>query len=328
MGLAGRLHLVEVLFGEEAAVGEQRLVHRAQLVDAELGVGDAPAPCACAASPLAAAGSGAAEGHQPQHPLQHVVAQLHLVQQRRGVFAEQPAVQRTHGEAVALRLARRLRRGAGAAQQVLLRVEAVADEAEQLLDAQVQVMPVARFLGGQPRHLQVAQPLQPVAAPVRLGVQRRVVQHGPRLDVEQEQQPVHVPQRFEPERVGERGIGPFVDALLRDFAQMPDRLVADELDALPQRVLQVLGDPEGVPVAVLVQPVQQALPAGGKQALAVEKGRGSLERGLFAAGEDLVEVEPQGPVVRPLPAFEQEGGVGGEEDDPPRRPALREDALS
>ena len=92
---------------------------------------------------------------------------------------------------------------------------------------------------------------------------------------------------------------------------MPDRLVADELDALPQRVLQVLGDPEGMPVAVLIQPVQEALPAGGQQALAVQQGGGGLERGFFAAGKDLIEIEPQRPIVRPLPAFEQKRGVGG-----------------
>ena len=39
-GVAVLGDLVEVLLGEEAGVGHQALVHRAELVDAELGVGD------------------------------------------------------------------------------------------------------------------------------------------------------------------------------------------------------------------------------------------------------------------------------------------------
>ena len=92
-GVAGLLHLVEVLLGEEAAVGEQRLVDRAQLVDAELGVGDATA------SPPPAL-RRTAQRHQADHLLKHPVAELHPVQQRHRIVPEQPAVQRADGEAV------------------------------------------------------------------------------------------------------------------------------------------------------------------------------------------------------------------------------------
>ena len=76
VGISRLLHLVEVLFGEEPAVREQRFVDRAELVDAELCVRDAPAPNAPALR-------GAGERHQADDLLQHAVAQLHAVEQRR-----------------------------------------------------------------------------------------------------------------------------------------------------------------------------------------------------------------------------------------------------
>ena len=60
----------------------------------------APAASGLASLVFAASGARAGEGHRAGHPLQHAVAQLHLVQQRRGAAAEQAAVQRAHGEAV------------------------------------------------------------------------------------------------------------------------------------------------------------------------------------------------------------------------------------
>ena len=69
-----------------------------------------------------------------------------------GVLVEQPAVQRTHGEAVALRRLADGWLGAGIAQQVFLRVEAVVDEAEQLLDGEVRAVALG-FLGVHQRAL-------------------------------------------------------------------------------------------------------------------------------------------------------------------------------
>ena len=66
-------------------------------------------------------------------------------------------------------------------------LEAVADQSEQGLDAVVQVVAVQGLLAGQAHHLQVAQTLQTVALAVRLGLDWRIAEVGPRLDVDQEQ---------------------------------------------------------------------------------------------------------------------------------------------
>lgn len=67
--------LVEVFVGEETGVGHQALVHRAELVDTELGVRDEPA-----VGPLTALGF---LGQQQvlQNPLSRLVAEPDLVDQ-------------------------------------------------------------------------------------------------------------------------------------------------------------------------------------------------------------------------------------------------------
>ena len=228
--------------------------------------------------------------------MQHAVAQLHPVQQGRGVLPEQAAVQGAQAEAVAARGAvgpgagvRRLgcsaglrlaggrlpRRGCqglrgpdcGAgfrlAEQVVRAVEALPNQAEQLPDAVVQVVAVQGFRAGQPHQLQVPQALQAVALAVRLRVQGRVAEFRARLDVEQEQQAVHVAQGLQAELLGQLLVGTVVELVLGDFAQVADGFVADQFDALAQGVLQVFGNGEGVLVAVVVQAVEQALVGGG-----------------------------------------------------------------
>ena len=157
-GVAGLFHLVEILLGEEAAVRERRLVDRAQLVDVELGVGDASAP------PTPALG-GTTQGRPADHLLEHPIAELHPVQQRRGVVPEQPTVQRADGEAVGPGAAPGEEVAAGA-------FEAVTDQPKQGLDAVVQVVAVQLLLAGQAHHLQIAQPFQAVALAVRLRLDR------------------------------------------------------------------------------------------------------------------------------------------------------------
>ena len=249
----------------------------------------------------AAALRGPGERHQADDRLQHAVAQLHAVEQRRGAGAEQRAVERVHAEVVP--------RGGALGQQVGGAVgpaaaEAVADEGEQPPQAVVQIEAVERFAGGQAHQLQVAQALQAVALAVGLGVERRVAELRARLDVEQEQQAVHPAQAFEAQPAGERVVGAVVQLVLEHLAQVVDRLVAEQLDRLAQGVLQVLGDGEGVLVAVVVEPVEQggAGAVGGQQAAAVEQDGGGLHGRVLAPAEELVDVEAQQPVVRPLAA--------------------------
>ena len=195
----------------------------------------------------------------------------------------------------------------------------------------VQVVAVQGLLAGQAYHFEVAQVLQAVALAVRLRIDRGVAEVGPRLDVEQEQQAVHVAQGFEAELSGEVVVGAVVEPVLEDLAQVADRLVADQLDGFAEGVLQVLGDREGVLVAVVVQVVEQASAAAAaglrrQQAVAVQQGGGGLQGGVLAAAEDLVEVEAQQPVVGPLAALDQQQAAVGEHQHPARRAFLAEDA--
>ena len=77
------------------------------------------------------------------------------------------------------------------------------------------------------------------------------------------------------------------------------------------RVLQVLADAEGVLVRVLVERLEQAGASVWGQALPVQQRRGGLQCRRVLAVEDLVPVEPQRAVVRPLVAVEQQPLVRG-----------------
>ena len=82
-----------------------------------------------------------------------------------------------------------------------------------------------------------------------------------------------------------------VRTLFGHIAEVPDRLVAQQLDALPDRVLELLGHPEGMLVGVLVKGVQEGGPVGGGHAVPVEEdGRGAQD-GFVATLEDLGKVE-------------------------------------
>src|SRR5690606_887086 len=151
---------------KEAAEGEQRFVHGTKLVDAQGGVADA-AP----ATVLAAAATR--ERHQLDDALQDVVAQLDAVEQPGTGRVEQMALQRGDGEAAALRDVTRCRLNAGA--QFLLSAariaarEALPDEAEQLLQAVVEVVAVAGLVGGERGLFQLAQMLDAVALQIGFG---------------------------------------------------------------------------------------------------------------------------------------------------------------
>src|SRR5690606_40800874 len=104
-------------------------------------------------SDLVLAATATRQGHQLDDALQDVVAQLDAVQQPGAFRVEQVALQRGDGEATALRDVTRCRLNAGA--QFLLSAariaarEALPDQTEQLLQAVVEVVTVAGFVGGE-----------------------------------------------------------------------------------------------------------------------------------------------------------------------------------
>ena len=68
--------------------------------------------------------------------------------------------------------------------------------------------------------------LKAITLAVRLGVHRSVAEFGASLDVEQEQQPVHVAEGFEAKLASEFFVE-FIHPLLAHLAQVADGLVAD-----------------------------------------------------------------------------------------------------
>ena len=104
LGVAVLGHLVEVGLGEEAGVGHQALVDRAELVDAELGVGDEAAVAALLLL---------AQQQVAQHPLQGGVAEPDLVDVGGGLGLEEVGPQRAEREPVDVLTARRRPRDAG-----------------------------------------------------------------------------------------------------------------------------------------------------------------------------------------------------------------------
>ena len=81
-----------------------------------------------------------------------------------------------------------------------------------------------------------------------------------------------------------------------------------------------------MPVAVVVQAVEQAHAFGGHEALAVQEGGGRLQGGRLAPAQDVVEDKTEQAVVGPLAAFKQQDLARREEHHPARWMALAEDA--
>ena len=79
-------------------------------------------------------------------------------------------------------------------------------------------------------------------------------------------------------------------------------------------------------VAVVVQAVEQALAVRRQQAVAVQQRGGGLQRGILSAAENLVEVEAQQAIVRPLAPLDQQDAAEREHQQPARRMVLTENA--
>ena len=178
------------------------------------------------------------------------------------------------------------------------RPEAVPHQPEQRAQALLQVARVRVGGRGEIGQLRVPQALQAVPLAVGLGIDRGVAQFRPGLDVEQEQQPVHVAQAFQPELFGE--LGGILGRLPQVLFQGADRLVSQQLDGFAQRVLQIPRHAERVPVAVLVQRVQQRGAGIRHEGLPVQQCRRHLEGLGLTPPEDLAPVEPQQTPLRPL----------------------------
>ena len=200
-GAAGRVallgDLVQFLGGDEPGVGHQALVDRAELVDAELGVGDEPAALVLALPP-AALGE-----HQPaQHLVQRLVPQPGVEQGSLvvvtgvGDAADQPGLRRLEQVGLERLEPEPLALGQALRARVPARPVTVVDHAEQQVQRLVQVEPGPRLLADQAAGDQFAEALHAVARDVVLVVGGQDAELRARLGVQQEQDPVQVPQRI------------------------------------------------------------------------------------------------------------------------------------
>ena len=178
--VAGLGDLVQVGLGEEAGIGHEPLVDGAELVDAELGVGDEPA--------VAAAGL-LAQQQVGEDLLQGRVAELHVVDMGGRGGVEEVGAQRVEGQAL----------GEGG---VGLGPVALVDEAEQHAERLVQVGAGACLRGGELDLHELAEPVEAVALGVLGRADRQHPELGGRLGVQEEQDPVEEPQGLLGEGLG------------------------------------------------------------------------------------------------------------------------------
>ena len=294
--LGGGLHFVEVGLGEEAGIGQQVFVDPTELVDAELGVGNAPgAPVPPPALP---------PQRQPlDHLLQDLVAEPHgvepdLFRQRRVFGIEQMAFQRRDLEVVVDGFAVE-----GQAQ--LAGIAPLEYQPEQDPDGLVEEVSVAVRIGFQRHQLQVAQGLQRVAFQIVVALDGQVAQRRTGLEIEDEQKPVEVADAAAGQALLQLAVWRGEDRILADGAQMADGFVAQQFHALPDGILQILGNREGVPVGVLVEGVQQGKAFGRTNVLPVQEGRHGPQRAFVLAVEDFLQVEGQIAALGPLGAVDQ-----------------------
>ena len=134
--------LVQLLVGDEAGVGHQALVDRAELADAELGVGDEPAALGPAPAPAPAGAAALGEHEAAEHPVERAVAEPGVV-------------------------ARRVR--------VVLVVAGADDRADQPGPGRVEQVGLQRL---EPEPLPLGQPVGRGAAPGTVAVVHHAEQHG------------------------------------------------------------------------------------------------------------------------------------------------------
>ncbi|GAM51428.1 hypothetical protein NS07_v2contig00257-0002 [Nocardia seriolae] len=218
--------LEKVFLGEESGVGHQALVDRAQLVDAEFGVGDEAAVGSLAA--LAFLG----EQQVLQHVLDLLVAEADLVDEMGRRRGEEVRAKRIEFEA-----------GCRVVRIELTNLWGVAElaEVEQLLQRLVQVGAGAGAHGRQFGEGQLAQAIEPVTLLVFGCAGGQYLHFRGGFRVQQEQDAVQEPQRV---------LGQFlaVDTVHR---QAPGpaaihHIVGDDLDGQPDALAQVLGDADRV----------------------------------------------------------------------------------
>ena len=156
-GIAVLGYLVQIGFGEETRVRHQTLVYRAELVDAEFGVGDEAAVLAPGLL---------AEQQVAKHPLERRIPEAGLVDQRGRLGQEQVGPQAVEDQSGLLAVLR------------LRRLVSPVDERKQPGERVVQVRAVHGARSCQLDQRQVAEPVETVSLVVLLRADRQHLELG------------------------------------------------------------------------------------------------------------------------------------------------------
>src|SRR5690606_10061167 len=122
----------------------------------------------------------------------------------------------------------------------------VVNEVEQQRDGLIDEVTLAGLLRLEANHLKLAQALQAVTVAVGFRLHRRVPELRPRLDIEEEEHAVHVPETLQRELSGIELLLAGEDAFLSALTQVPYGLVAEQLDGLTEGILKVLRNGKGM----------------------------------------------------------------------------------
>ena len=305
-------HLVEVFTGEEACVGEQALVDGAELVDAELGVGDAAAGLSLLLG---------RQGEELKDLLEDVISEANPLQQLEAIVVKQGAVERVDlhvrpGEGHLDRL--RVTRGELGKTQV--------EDAEENLEAVVQEEAVLSLRRRQRDQLEIPKALEAVALAIGIRLHRNraeVLASG--LDVKEKKETI------EPGEALRRQLGRELivveDTLLLDLSPVPDRFVRDQLDGAAHSVLEVARHGVGMLVRVLVECVVEAEARVRRKHVPVEEARQRAKGDRLFSTEEVSEVEAEVLSLRPLAPLDEESFAAHQEKHPTGRLLRLEEVL-
>ena len=279
-GVPARRHLPQALGGEGTRVAHEPLVDSAQLVDAQLHIGD---------EATAALAVLLSQQQVAQHPQQRPVAQAHLVNEGGRRRAEEVSAHRPEDQTIEATLVGGWH----------LLIVALIDQAEQPVQGLIDMRArLGRLLMQLPQG-QFAQTIQAVAGVVLGGAHRQDPQFGARLRIQQEDDPVDVAQRLQ-----SQVLRPLLGQRLQPPRGAPaHHLIRKDLNGGAHALTQILRDPHRVGRRVLQggRPPRLALRRR-QQRTGIQAGQGPLHlaaaRRLIAFDDEL-HVHRQPAALRP-----------------------------
>ena len=184
----------------------------------------------------------------------------------------------------------------------------------------MEVGAVACFIRTERDILQITQMLDAVALQVGFILNRGVTQLWPRLDVEQEEQPVHEAQALQAQLFSQIGVRAVKHLFLGHLALVVQSFVGNQFDALTQGVLQVSRNLESMLVRAFIQPVQQRdAPVCRQDGFLAQQGYKGPQALFIPRAKQLGQVKAQHGLARPFGPLHQQPLLVMNQQHPARR---------